>query len=342
MGPMAKVLVIGGTQFIGRHVVQKLLNARHSVTLFNRAKTAPDLFPELKKIRADRQSSEIHKLAELRQDWDAVIDLCAYYPKDVESLTSLLKGRAGRYILCSTMSVYQASDADGPTPIIDEDSPLHTCSQAESSDTAMKTYGPRKAECERVAFHQQSDGIPVVALRPCVVYGAFDHTDRFAYWIWRASRDKPFLLPDDGLTIVRRTYAPDLAQAFESAVSSEIALGKSYNIAETDPLSFRDSLIGMGQHLGRTPMDYAISVSAEKLLKLGVKAWTDLPMWIPKKNLLVDTFRSRRDLGFMSTPAEKAVADAADAFLLEGRVPRAGLSALAEQELISKINVAVS
>lgn len=333
---MAKVLVIGGTQFIGRHVVQRLIDAHHSVTLLNRGKTGPKLFPEVPRIHADRESPEIANLSELRQDWDAVIDLCAFFPKDVTTITDVLKGRAGRYILCSTLSAYQSSAMEGPTPIIDETSPLRGCSEIEARDTTLASYGQRKAECERVAMGQHSTGVPTIILRPCVVYGKFDHTDRFAYWIWRASRPEPFILPDDGLTIIRRTYAPDLAKAFEASLTSHSALGNAYNIAETDPLSFRDTLFWIGKRLGTSPLEHAVSISGDELTQRGIKPWVDLPMWLPQTNLLVDTYRSRRDLAFVSTPAEQAVGDAADAFLSEGREPRTGLSRSVEQEIISK------
>ena len=335
---MAKILIIGGTQFIGRHVVQTLLDANHSVTLLNRGKTAPNLFPELERIYADRESSEIKHIAQLRQDWDAVIDLCAFYPKDVEIITEILKGRAGRYILCSSLSAYQASAVDGPTPIIDENSPLRTCSDTEAIDRTLASYGQRKAECERVAMIQHNSGVPTIIVRPCVVYGAFDQTDRFAYWIWKASRSEPFILPDDGLTIIRRTYAPDLATAFGATVTSRAALGNAYNIAETDPLSFRDAIYWIGKHLQVSPLDHAVSISSDRLIDAGVKPWVDLPMWLPRANLLVDTFRSRKDLAFVSTPANQAVAEACDAFLAEGREPRTGLSRSVEKEIIEKMS----
>jgi nucleoside-diphosphate-sugar epimerase len=201
----------------------------------------------------------------------------------------------------------------------------------------MGSYGQRKAECERVAMAQQLDGVPVVILRPSLVYGAYDHTDRMAYWLWRASRKEAFLLPDSGLTIVRRTYAPDLAKACAKSVASKDALGHAYNIAETELLNFRDLVYWAGVHLGTKPLEHAVPIPAARLLKAGIKPWVDLPMWIPETNLLVDTFRSRKELGFISTSAAQALADATDAFLREGREPKTGLSPSAEAEILSKL-----
>ncbi|OFZ79395.1 MAG: hypothetical protein A2603_14485 [Bdellovibrionales bacterium RIFOXYD1_FULL_55_31] len=332
------ILVIGGTRFIGRHVVHKLLEAGHTVTLLNRGISNPGLFPNLTTIKADRDSDDIRNVPELRRTWDSVIDLCAYYPKGVDAVLKVLNGCAGRYIQCSSVSAYLATAQEDPTPILHEDDPLRTCSEPEATDTTMSSYGQRKAECERVAMAQHSSGIPVIILRPSLVFGAHDQTDRFAYWIWRAANRSPYILPDEGLTITRRTYAPDLATAFVSAINSHQALGNAYNIAETDPLSFRDTLYHLGNHLGTDSLRFGVSVSSDFLLKNNVAPWSDIPLWIPKTNLLADTYKSRKDLGFVSTPATRALAEAADAFLSEKRTPKAGLSVAREQELLRLTN----
>jgi 2'-hydroxyisoflavone reductase len=336
-----KVLVLGGTQFIGRHVVAKLIADGHEPTLLNRGRTAPGIFADLPLIRADREEPSFETRAELKQDWDAVIDLSAYFPRTLEPLLRALLGRTGRYVLCSTLSAYVASSTGGPTPTIEESSPLKTCTEEQARDTSMQSYGERKAECERVAMKLHAAGLPVTILRPSLVFGAHDHTDRMAYWLWRASPQRrpgtAFILPDDGLTIVRRTYAPDLDQAFPMAITKSEDIGQANNIAESDPLSIRDTVHAVGEHFGIRPLEDAVSLPADALLREGVKPWMDLPLWIPRTNLLVDTFKSRRDLDFVSTPAREALAAAADAFLREGREPKAGLSPSTEQELIAKL-----
>lgn len=331
-----KILVIGGTQFIGRHLVERLLLEGHDVTLLNRGKTAPALFSKLQLIQVDRRSEDLFKQEKLKSNWDAVIDMSAYYPKEVSNLLQILNGHAGRYIQCSTLSSYIASSLDGPTPIVTEGSPLHSCSAEQAIDTSAYTYGARKAECERVAMQQHSS-IPVVILRPCVVIGPYDHTDRFAHWVWRAKLNEPFILPEDGLTIIRRTYAPDLAQAFVTSLKGDHILGQAYNVAETDALSFRDTLHYLGQHLGTDPLKYAVSISSEKLLNEKVSPWSDLAFWMPKTNLLVDTFKSRRDLGFVSTAPQIALANTADDFLSLKRPPKVGMTRERELEILMKL-----
>lgn len=333
-----KVLVIGGTQFIGRHVVTQLLAQNHDVTLFNRGKTGPELFPNLNRIHGDREQDDVRKISDLRQNWDAVIDLCAYFPKSLPSLLETLKGHAGRYVQCSTISVYKSSIDIDPSQVLTESSEMFRCSESEAVDASMMTYGQRKAECERVARNQQSDGIPIVIIRPSVVYGEHDHTDRFAYWISRATRAKKFILPESGLTTVQKTYAPDLAQAFVSALSGRQVLGKAFNVADTFPLSLNTSLKLIGESVGCSSLDHAVSVSAEKLKQLGVRPWSDLPLWIPSTNFLVDTYLARRDLAYVSTLPDEALKIATEAFLKLKRPPKTGLSAEAEARLIEELN----
>ena len=113
-----KILVLGGTQFIGRHVVQELLTQGHAVTLLNRGVTAPELFPDLRTIRVDRETDEFFARPELKETWDAVVDLSVYFPKTLSRFLKTLHGNAGRYLMCSTLSAYVASAMDGPTAIV--------------------------------------------------------------------------------------------------------------------------------------------------------------------------------------------------------------------------------
>ncbi len=333
------VLVLGGTLFIGRHVVQSLLRAGHAVTLANRGITNPELFADLPRLKIDRDQPGAFDDPGLRRDWDAVIDLSGYFPGNVAELLQALRGRCGRYVFCSTLSVYAALEREGPVPLLHESDELLTCSPEQAIDRSSASYGQRKAECERAALAQQSSGgVPVVILRPAVVFGAHDPTDRIAWWISRAKSERPFILPDDGLTITRRTYAPNLAAAFAAALASPDAIGNAYNIAEIDALNFRDTLFHLGRHLGSQPLSHAVEIPGDELLAHGVREWSDFPLWLSQKNLLVDTYAARRDLGYVSTPPQRALAEAADAFVAEDRPCKAGLSMEAESELLAKLN----
>lgn len=331
-----KVLIIGGTQFVGRHTVELLLRAGHDVVLVNRGRTGPDLFPSARKILCDRSSEEFYARLDRESGFDAVIDFCAYYPKDIERLVPSLSDVAQQYIQISSISACRARLAE-TSHCLRETDPLLECTKEEAIDTSPSTYGNRKAGCEQAALRQSRQGVPVTIFRPSVIYGRYDPTDRFAYWIWRVARQQPFLLPEDGVGITQRTYAPDFAQTIVSAVGNARAFHKAYNVAESGPLSLRATLAVIGRRLRVDPFKFAVPASAERLLEMQVKPWNDLPLWMPHTDLRVDTSTVREDLHPPETPTEQAIGEACDAFLEQGRQPSAGLSAERERGLVHRI-----
>ena len=260
----------------------------------------------------------------------------AYFPRHVENVLNSLRGNIGRYVFCSTVSAYQATLLTKPTCEIHEDFPLRTCSPEQAIDTNHTFYGERKAECERVIRAQSR--IPVVIIRPSVVFGAYDYTERMAHWLWRGSRKIPFILPEGGVRITQRTYAPDLGQAFLSAVTSPRALGQSYNIVEETPLNFRETLAIIGKSQGIDALKYAIPISAQQLLQQKIQPWLDFPFWWPGNDLLFSSAKSIEDLQLKCTSPEIALAEATRAFLTEGREPIAGIRPSLEAELIKKFS----
>lgn len=331
-----KVLVIGGTQFVGRHTVERLLHLGHEVVLVNRGKSGPDLFPSVRKILCDRSHEDFITLLKKERSFDALIDFCAYYPREVEKLLPILPGLTGHYVQISSVSAYRATEMDSISFIRDDDA-LSGCTRDEEIDRTNPTYGKRKAKCEQLAMAQSAIGVPVTIFRPSLIYGKYDQTDRFAYWVWRVAQNKPFLIPDDGLCTTQRTYAPDFAEVIISALHSKSALHQAYNFAEVEPMSLRATLQIIGEHLRIDPLKWAVSASSEQLMNMKVKTWSDLPMWLPRTNLLMDTFKIRKDLTPVETNARAAIGAACDAFLSLGKPPKAGLTPEVEHELLEKI-----
>ncbi len=145
-----KILVIGGTQFVGRHIVTTLLADGDDVTLFHRGSTNPGLFPDAEHRLGDR-NSDLSALA--TGSWDATIDVCAYFPRQVRSLAEALKGRGGRYVHISSVSAY----AEPLQPGFDEDAPLAVLRDPTTEVVNNETYGGLKALCER-ASHRMVRG----------------------------------------------------------------------------------------------------------------------------------------------------------------------------------------
>lgn len=181
-----RLLVIGGTRFVGKYVVEAALAAGHEVTLLHRGRSGADLFPDARHLLADR-AGDLSVLAD--GEWDATVDVCAYVPAHVSSLAAALGGRGGHHVLVSTVSVY----ADPPGPDADEESPLHALPDEGVTEVTHRTYGPLKVACERAAEHAYAERLAVV--RPTLIVGPDDHTGRFPWWVRRMARGGEVLAP---------------------------------------------------------------------------------------------------------------------------------------------------
>jgi 2'-hydroxyisoflavone reductase len=180
------ILVLGGTGFIGPHMVREALQRGHSVTLFNRGQTNSDIFPDLDTIQGDRAGD----LAGLKgRSWDAVIDNSGYVPRHVENSARVLSPNVGYYLFISTVAVYE--DFDRPN---DEDAPLATLEDETIEEVNGETYGPLKVLCEkRAAAEIESERLGIV--RPTYICGPGDHTDRFTWYPVRTRQGGAMVWP---------------------------------------------------------------------------------------------------------------------------------------------------
>ncbi len=156
-----RVLVLGGTRFLGRALVDATLEQGHEPTLFNRGQTAPELFPEVEKLRGDR-SADLSALE--GREWDAVLDVAAYMPNDVRRTVEALRGNVGRYVFVSSISVY----ADQSVPPV-EGAAVEELAPDQEADEDPGLYGARKAACERIVQEAFRDAALVV--RPGLIVG---------------------------------------------------------------------------------------------------------------------------------------------------------------------------
>ncbi len=169
-----RLLVLGGTSFVGRHLVDAALTGGHDVTLFHRGRTNPSLFGAADHRLGDRSTGDYASLAEGR--WDATVDVTAYVPRHVDEALSTLRGRHGHYLLVSSISAYDPSLATR-----DESAPRHPSPAPDTETITAETYGSLKAGCERrLESLLPADARTVV--RPTFVVGPHDPTDRFTYW----------------------------------------------------------------------------------------------------------------------------------------------------------------
>ena len=209
-----KLLILGGTAFLGRHLVEAALAAGHELTLFNRGRTNPGLFPAAEELHGDRTEG----LEPLRgRRWDAVVDTCGFVPRFVGTAVDLLAEAAGHYTFVSSISAY----ADLGSPGLREDAPLATMEDETVEEIRGDTYGPLKALCEEVVRRGFPDRCLIV--RPGLIVGPHDPTDRFTWWPWRMAQGGQALAAEPRDAPVQVVDARDLAAwmlAWSGACSS--------------------------------------------------------------------------------------------------------------------------
>ena len=198
-----KILILGGTQFVGRHFAEAALRRGHALTLFNRGRTGAGLFPQAEHLTGDRDGDGLEVLR--GREWDAVVDTCGYVPRVVKQSADLLAGAVSRYVFISTISVY----ADFGTPHQDETAPLGVLQDAAAEEITSDTYGPLKVACEG-AVEAALPGRSLI-IRPGFIVGPFDPTDRFTYWPRRVAEGGDVLAPGSPEQPVQIIDARDLA-----------------------------------------------------------------------------------------------------------------------------------
>lgn len=263
-----RILIVGGTRFVGRHIAAAALGRGHEVTVFHRGRTGTDLFGEATHLLGDRNGD----LAALGSGaWDATIDVCAYVPRQVNSLAAALDGRGGQYVLVSSLSVY----ATPQPPLFDEDSPLIELPDPTVEEvTDAETYGGLKVLCERAAAERFGAGVLVI--RPTYVVGPFDYTGRFTWWLRRIARGGEVLAPGPADAAFQLIDARDLATWTVELVERE-AGGTFHTVAPPPPSSFADMLEEIVAVAG--PPGTALTwVEQSFLLEAGVTE-DSLPMW---------------------------------------------------------------
>ncbi|GAC1654477.1 MAG: SDR family oxidoreductase [Vulcanimicrobiaceae bacterium] len=268
------VLILGGTRFLGRHLVNALVARAHRVTLFNSGNNREQAPAGVEQIHGNRDTDL--SLLDGRR-WDAVIDTCGYFPGQLEASTRALRGRAGRYIFISSVSALDLTNAHAD----ENTATLPLPPDASLTETAPEMYGPLKAACERVV--RDAFGHRALNVRPGLIAGPYDPTDRFTYWPARVARGGTLLAPCGRDYFVQFIDARDLAAWI--VLQAEIQTSGDVNVTgPAHEITFGDVLLSCAQVAGTQPQ---IVWASEKFLKQnGVAEWTDLPLWISDESAL--------------------------------------------------------
>jgi 2'-hydroxyisoflavone reductase len=318
-----KLLILGGTKFLGRAVAEAALARGHEGTLFNRGRTNPNLFPEAEKIRGDREQD----LGALRgRRWDAVIDTATFLPRVVRLSVDALRESVDRYVYVSSISVYADLSS----------APVEGAAVAELTDPSSESiedYGALKAVCEQIVTEAFGDRALVV--RPGLIVGPHDPTDRFTYWPRRVAAGGRVLAPAPRDAPVQFIDARDLGAWIVHA--TEQSLRGTYN-ATGEPTTFERLLDACTRVAGSDAE--IVWVPSERLVEAGVGEWVELPLWIAAPEFAAmqqaDVSKAVAD-GLTFRPLEETIRDtlAWDAGRDEPRAEDVGLSPERERELLA-------
>ena len=264
-----RILIIGGTRFLGRHLVEAALARSHEVTLFNRGKSNPDLFPQLETILGDREK-DVDKLK--GRIWDAVIDVAGYFPRIVRLSAEVLGPNVSRYVFISSISVYDNFSKAG----IDESDPVGKIEDETVEEITGETYGPLKALCEKAV--QELYGERALIVRPGLIAGPHDPTDRFTYWPVRVARGGDVLAPQKPEAAIQVIDVRDLSD-FIIKLIQDNASG-IYNATGPDYELTIGKLLDVSKQVTGSDANFNW-VSVEFLNQNKVEPWSDMPAWVP-------------------------------------------------------------
>ena len=293
-----KLLIIGGTRFLGRHLVTAALARDHDVTLFNRGN-----FPiqeDLETIEGDRHT-ELHKLDGRR--WDAVVDTCGHLPRAVRAAAEALAQSVNRYVFVSSQNAY----ADVSVPDIAENYPLASLTDEQLNEAnAIETtgqpsygrlYGGLKALCEQAAEEVMPKR--VLVLRPGLIVGPYDYSDRFTYWVVRVAAGGEVLAPGRPERFVQFIDARDLAEWTIEMIERNAA--GAYNTHGVPNTLTMQGLLDECKNVSQSDALFTWA-SEEFLLEQQVAAWSDMPLWLPEE-------AAPHLRGFMFISPRKAIAE---------------------------------
>jgi 2'-hydroxyisoflavone reductase len=297
-----KILVVGGTRFLGRHLVDAALARGHAVTIFTRGVQPVPSVERVRHVTGNRDPRIAPGLVTLAGAvWDAAIDLSGYVPRCVNASCAALEDSVGHYTFVSSASVY----ADVSRPGVDETAPVAKLDDPASEDIPAH-YGALKARCEeevRAAF-----GSRALVVRPGLIVGPFDPTDRFGYWVARflvpalmGARDESAVVPGPPERFVQFIDARDLASWMV-----DLAERKAQGTFDACTPAGMWTMGSLVEHLftrGRAAGSKTVArwVDDETLIRHGVTPWTGLPLWIPSSDA--------ESAGFMRLPCARAVAN---------------------------------
>ncbi|HEY0429630.1 MAG TPA: NAD-dependent epimerase/dehydratase family protein [Pyrinomonadaceae bacterium] len=295
-----KILIIGGTKFLGRHLIASAQARGHDVTLFNRGKHSTENFEGVEQIHGDR-NRDLDKLS--GQSWDACIDTCGYLPQTVKASAEALKNSVNRYVFISSISAYKSFpevDFDEAAPVAELDEEQRNRfgeidPKGEITVAVLgEMYGALKVLCERAA--EKAMPGKVLLVRPGLIVGSFDPTDRFTYWVMRTAGGGETLAPGTPTRFVQFIDARDLADWIVKAVEN-VETG-TFNAAGKPLDLTMEKMLAEIKKTCRSDAEFTW-VDEDFLNREKVGAWGEMPLYLPESD--------KESQGFLSANIDKAL-----------------------------------
>jgi len=326
-----RILFVGGTRFVGRAMAESAILAGHDITLLHRGHSDDPAFTGVEQLSADR--NEDLSVLEGR-DFDATLDVCAYFPRHVTSLAAALGERGGHHVLISTMSVYDDTDKPGLT----ESAELVRLADSSTEEVTGETYGGLKVLCEEAAQSAYDDDALTI-VRPTYVIGPHDHTGRFTWWVRRIARGGEVLAPGPADAPIQVIDARDQA-TWVVALTEQRTPGVFNSVSPTPPFGFGDLLDATVRAIA--PSDTQLTWVDSAWLAQQGEGHQSLPLWTEGKHEYVLAADPAHSLaaGLSPRPLAQTVQDTWD-WIQQSQPPLVqgwGVSADREHELLTMWN----
>lgn len=298
------VLVLGGTRFFGKLVVEQLVAAGHTVTVFSRGNLRPAVLRQVRHIAGDRRDRAAFEARFATERFDAVFDNLAFSAADVESAIRAFAGRIGQYVLTSTAAVYDLSRGPlGQRPYCEEDADLEYVPPGFDGSDPGAAYAVGKRQAERALQRAQGAPFPWTVVRPPFVIGPEDYTQRTWWYVQRVLDGGPIPLPEEQRGFVsRHVFSADLAAGIVRLIGNPVATGRAYNLAQEELVSPATFLQAIGQAAGRAVEIVWVPRAVLEAAGLGDHAG---PFATP---IVQEICAARRDLSWRSRPFAEWIA----------------------------------
>ncbi|RRJ32475.1 NAD-dependent epimerase/dehydratase family protein [Halocatena pleomorpha] len=297
---MDTALIIGGTRFIGRHTVREFRDHGYDVAIFNRGRhDNPFITEDVVHVTGDRTDQDALDRARRQIKPDVVVDCAAYHPENVRSATEIF-ANTDAYVYVSSGAAY----GEEVIPKREDETPLCACTPEQATDDSWETYGPRKAQGDRAVFAAGDRGVRAMSVRPPIVYGPYDYTNRFAYWIDRVQAYDRIVVPYTALRHL--VYVGDVASAIR-AIAERGDAGTAYNVG-THTLPVLTEWIELIADTLGTSVE-SVEVSERELATVSLEP-SDFPLYREYPHVL-DTHKLE-SIGWEATPIPKTVTTTVD------------------------------